>query len=331
MGKHANAESLRLVNTQDWYSQFYSDSFNYSNILGQDYVIRDYVLNFLTKFKIQTVRIDIKRSGSNVIIDIQTYNDYSTFTEAFLNSYSQQVHFKKIALKNDLESNQLISSGTSLTNSFRSNIDKEFKDFLPSRVVFKPIQDSLNSLDKAKYAKLRYSMKRILALNLSYYLKTNVIVRNKNIINQSPVLLDLFWSLASKLRSPLPSHLNLKFIYLVYHALQHKSALLLCRQLAILVPRFCKKKRKNRKMNPFFYSLKKLIKTLFSNGFCNKNDIKGVKIVLKGRLSGAPRKGKYVLEYGKTSAQTLSDRVSYYQEDCFTLFGVSGIKVWIIY
>jgi len=80
-----------------------------------------------------------------------------------------------------------------------------------------------------------------------------------------------------------------------------------------------------------FYFFKRLIKTLFSNGFFEKKEVKGIKVSVKGRLNGARRKGKYILEYGQTSVQTLKDKVSYHQEDSFTLFGVLGIKVWIIY
>jgi hypothetical protein len=332
MGKHSNSEGLRLVNTQEWHSQFYADSYNYSNIIVQDQVIHDYVLNFLTKFKIQTARIDIKRGKFGVLIEVQSYNDYSTFTESFINSYSQQLQFKKQSLKSNFGLHDASDVSECLDSSFYNEPKIASKQKLPSCVIFRE-KNGMNffRVDAVKHRKLRYSMRRALALNLSYYLKTNVIVRNRNIINPSPVLLDLFWSLAHNLRSPLPSHLNLKFIYLVYHSLQHKSALLLCRYLSVLIPRFCKKKRKDRKVNPFIYSLKKLIKTLFSNRFCSKNDIKGIKIIFKGRLNGSRRKGKHVLEYGQTTVHSFSDNVSYHQEDCFTLFGVSGIKVWIIY
>jgi ribosomal protein S3 len=78
------------------------------------------------------------------------------------------------------------------------------------------------------------------------------------------------------------------------------------------------------------YYLRKLIKLLFSNGFCDKNKIKGLKIVFKGRINGSRRKMKYIIEYGQTSVQHFKDKVSYHQEHCYTLFGVSGIKVWII-
>lgn len=34
---------------------------------------------------------------------------------------------------------------------------------------------------------------------------------------------------------------------------------------------------------------------------------------------------------GQTSTQAFNNEISYYQEDCLTIFGILGIKVWIIY
>lgn len=323
MGKHTNAKGLRLFKTKNWSSQFYAESFNYPNLVSQDLIIRDYVINMLLKFKIQTVRVDIKRYKHNVYVNIKSYNDHSTFSEAFLNFYRQQMRLKNGLLINNL--------GASNKNGFLNQLfDKNSK--LPKEVIFaSPQKKELQVSQEFNYKKPRYSLKRVIALNLAYLLKTNVIVNNSNVIKKSSALLKLFWSLAYKLRSPLPNHLSLKFISLVYHSILHRSAFLLCRQLAILIPRFCKKQRKSRRMIPFFHFLKNLIKTLFSNGFFKRSEIKGIKVLVKGRLNGARRKGKYILEYGQTSVQTLNDQVSYHQEDSFTLFGVLGIKVWIIY
>jgi len=327
MGKHSNAQGLRLITNKDWVSIFYSDSFNYSTLLGQNYVIQDYVLNFLIRLKMYVSKVRIKRTGPYVIVDIDSYNDYSTFVESFINRYCKKLKDQRSSSKYHC---------TTFDDASPINVDKlETKD--PSnkesakRAIFFKVKAS-NVLNYVKDNRLTgYSMRRLLSLNLSYLLKTKVIVRNKNIINKSPRLLDLLWNLSFKLKSPLPKHLNLKFCYLVYHSLQHTSALLLCRYLSVLLPRFCSKSRQNRKVIPFIHYFKKLIKLLFSYGFCSRAHIKGLKIVFKGRLNGSRRKSKYVILYGKTSVQSLKDRISYHQEDCYTIFGVSGIKVWIIH
>merc|ERR1711976_934607 len=147
--------------------------------------------------------------------------------------------------------------GASNKNGFLNQLfDKNSK--LPKEVIFaSPQEKELQVSQEFNYKKPRYSLKRVIALNLAYLLKTNVIVNNSNVIKKSSALLN---------------HLSLKFISLVYHSILHRSAFLLCRQLAILIPRFCKKQRKSRRMIPFFHFLKNLIKTLFSNGFFERSE-----------------------------------------------------------
>jgi hypothetical protein len=129
MGKHTNAKGLRLFKTKNWHSQLYSDPFNYSNLVSQDLIIRDYVTNMLLKFKIQTVQVNIKRHNQNVYVYIKTYNDHSTFSEAFLNFYSQQIRLKNKIFSGNLYEKPEISDGF-LSHMFH----KESK--FPEKVLF---------------------------------------------------------------------------------------------------------------------------------------------------------------------------------------------------
>tara|TARA_B110000444_G_scaffold256772_1_gene293834 strand:- start:3577 stop:3789 length:213 start_codon:yes stop_codon:yes gene_type:complete len=70
---------------------------------------------------------------------------------------------------------------------------------------------------------------------------------------------------------------------------------------------------------------------MFNGSFANQVCVKGVKILLKGRINGSRRKRTYVIKKGHTSTQSFKNEISYYQEDCLTIFGILGIKVWIIY
>merc|ERR1712187_873558 len=191
---------------------------------------------------------------------------------------------------------------------------------------------SLNNYLKVNKC-IGYSGKRLLSLNLSYLLKTNVIIKNTNIIshNQRIVLLRIFNYMGLRLKSPLSKYLRTKFICLVYYSLLYKSALLLCRYLRFIVPRFCKKKRKSRKINPFLKSLKSVIGLMFTGNFIKHACVKGVKILFKGRINGSRRKRTHIIKCGQTSTQSFKNQISYYQEDCLTIFGILGIKVWIIY
>jgi ribosomal protein S3 len=70
---------------------------------------------------------------------------------------------------------------------------------------------------------------------------------------------------------------------------------------------------------------------MFLHGWIQNAAIKGIKILFKGRINGSRRKRTYVIKKGRTSTQSFTNLISYHQEDCLTIFGVLGIKVWIIY
>ena len=343
MGKRSNPVGLRLIQKKEWASTFYADSFNYSNILGQDYGIRDYVINFLARLKMHVARIDIKRVDSSVVVDVHSYNDYPTFRVPFLNRQKKSFWNKRRLYLSCLKG----AEGTGLYESLPGVHSEEYgynlKYFPLYPTIIVPKVSKIQtqwihqtefdyfSYDTSTYNVFSFSMRRLLCLNLSFLLRTNVIVRNIAVMTKNPILLQHFWKLAFKLRAPLPRHMILKFVCLVYHSLSHKSAMLLCRYLAVFLPRFCKKNRKQRRIRPFFYFFKRVIRLLFLYGFCTRSTIKGLKVVFKGRLNGARRKSKFIISRGRTTVHTLSDEVSYYQEHCYTIFGVSGIKVWIVY
>jgi small subunit ribosomal protein S3 len=70
---------------------------------------------------------------------------------------------------------------------------------------------------------------------------------------------------------------------------------------------------------------------MFSKYFSQQLQVKGIKIQVKGRINGSRRKRTYIIKKGQTSTQSFSNGISYYQDDCLTIFGILGIKVWIIY
>lgn len=62
---------------------------------------------------------------------------------------------------------------------------------------------------------------------------------------------------------------------------------------------------------------------MFLKGFCKYVSIKGIK--------GSRRKRIYIYKKDHTSTQFFNNKISYYLEDCLTIFGILGIKVWIVY
>lgn len=332
MGKQTNAQVLRFLHNKNWLSKYYCSPYNYSNLISQDILIRQYVINFISSFNTKVAQVYIYRQKSQIIIRIFSYNDSFTNWNSFLLK-----HRKKVQNRNYADERLYSSRLNNVKPLKHSVLPNSSENSMSDNIVFVKNNNKFNTLSLNNYKGqnkcVGYSGKRLLALNLSRLLKTQVVIRNTNIINNNnrDTLLKIFSSLGLRLRSPLSKYLRTKFICLVYHAFLYKSSILLCRYLRFIIPRFCKKKRKSRKINPFFKSLKSVILLIFYNNFSKNTNIKGIKILFKGRINGSRRKRTYVIRQGQTSTQSFNNEISYHQEDCLTIFGILGIKVWIIY
>jgi ribosomal protein S3 len=103
----------------------------------------------------------------------------------------------------------------------------------------------------------------------------------------------------------------------VYHK---KSANLLAKLIAF---QFKTVKRHN-----FFIAFLKQTLTMFINS--NFSKVKGIKIIVKGRLNGAPRAKHKILTVGSVPVQTIVSNMDYAQSTCHNSNGSYGIKVWIL-
>jgi ribosomal protein S3 len=103
----------------------------------------------------------------------------------------------------------------------------------------------------------------------------------------------------------------------VYHK---KSANLLAKLVAF---QFKTIKRHN-----FFIAFLKQTLTMFINS--NFSKVKGIKIIVKGRLNGAPRAKHKILTVGSVPVQTIVSNIDYAQSTCHNANGSYGIKVWIL-
>jgi len=60
-------------------------------------------------------------------------------------------------------------------------------------------------------------------------------------------------------------------------------------------------------------------------------NLSGLKIQVNGRLNGRNRSTNYVIHFGRLPLQTFSENVDYIYIPAFTLYGVFGIKVWLVF
>ena len=58
--------------------------------------------------------------------------------------------------------------------------------------------------------------------------------------------------------------------------------------------------------------------------------IKGVKMIVRGRLNGAPRAKQKIITIGDVPAQSISAKLDYSQATTHNSNGSYGIKVWVV-
>lgn len=354
MGKRANPQGLRLVQNKDWVSSFYSDPFNYSNIVSQDYLIYDFILNYFSQQRhIHVCKIRISRKDHRIFIHLDTLNDVAAqkrlfffLSRRFYRTVRRRSNFLKRFLNDPKSGKSMISNyphgigvgplrmrGSNHKYTLKKNrlaynslspyfLSTEVN--LNKRILIYRRRNSLFCFD---------SIRKTLAFRLSCLVKAPVFIKNQNIAISKGSLFRKFWKMSAEKdmkRAPLYRNVTAKVIFMIYHAIYFQSSLLLCRYLAKFLPSFCKKRRKERKIFPFFRFLSNVFRLLDTRKFLEDLNFKGIRLCFKGRYNGMRRKKKFIISRGNLSINTFQDYVSYQQAHSFTLFGVTGIKVWII-
>ena len=110
-------------------------------------------------------------------------------------------------------------------------------------------------------------------------------------------------------------------IELLFHVVHNKSS-------ADLLAKFVALQIKKTKRHKFFLSFLKQTLTVLSNS--KFSVVKGIKIVLKGRLNGVPRAKQKIISIGDVPVQKIEAAIDYSQITTYNSNGSYGIKVWII-
>jgi hypothetical protein len=88
---------------------------------------------------------------------------------------------------------------------------------------------------------------------------------------------------------------------------------------------------KKNQHSKFFLFLKFLIKNIINTTINLFTLIKGIKIVISGRLKGKPRSSNIKITDGKVRAMSLKSKMEYGCLDVFNRYGTFGLKLWINY
>lgn len=97
---------------------------------------------------------------------------------------------------------------------------------------------------------------------------------------------------------------------------------------ANLLAKFIALQLKKVKRHKFLLSFLKQTLTVLLNS--NLAKIKGVKIIVKGRLNGVPRAKHKIIIVGDVPVQTISAKLDYSQATAHNSNGSYGIKVWVV-
>ena len=100
------------------------------------------------------------------------------------------------------------------------------------------------------------------------------------------------------------------------------------RNSANLLAKFIAFQFKKVKRHKFLLSFLKQTLTILSASSLSK--IKGVKIIVKGRLNGVPRAKHKIILIGDVPVQTISAKLDYSQATAHNSNGSYGIKVWVV-
>lgn len=110
-------------------------------------------------------------------------------------------------------------------------------------------------------------------------------------------------------------------IELLFHVVYNKNS-------ANLLAKFIAFQIKKIKRQKFFFSfIKQALTILIDSRFAK---VKGVKIIVKGRLNGVPRAKHKIITVGDVPVQSLNKSLDYSQVTTHNSNGSYGIKVWII-
>lgn len=84
--------------------------------------------------------------------------------------------------------------------------------------------------------------------------------------------------------------------------------------------------RVSKKDNYFIGFLKQALEVFVKSEVSN---IKGIKLMIKGRINGAARARSIIIQFGSLPLQSFDAKIDYSQSTAFTPNGTFGVKVWV--
>ena len=320
MGQKTNPNSFRLGINKIWKTEFFEKkSKELALYIYKDLGIKKYIYRF---FELQGLFIyDYRHTFQNNCLNIyisylvtSSFNDKKNLTNKRIIFINKKNNKKKIINNLHLNYKEFV------TNNIRNilnlkNSNQKLKQYL----------NFINKLEKNKSLSIKTNTIQIFdhlikVLNLFFkkQLKINInfccLNKNENIQNKFD----------KKYIMQLRKYKNTLFfkegIETIFHAVSNKNS-------ANLLAKFIADGIKKTKRHKFLVTFLKHSLTVLLN--MNISKIKGIKIIVKGRINGVPRSRHKIISIGKIPTQSLNTNLDFSQISCHNSSGSYGIKVWI--
>lgn len=321
MGQKVNPNILRLGVSKKWKTEFFEKKpkeFSYFTFL--DLEIKTYIEKFLKNHGliVHDYKIHYNNSAVNIFIS------YAITSDVKSNSLKKQQKLKtinnkqktltKLNKKNFKKQHNLLCLKT--TNSY--NIKKTYlKKSIHNSELIKLQKDNIKIKNTVKNfikgLKLFKNINNTIFLNFECINKNfNLDLKQKKSIKKKIMALQKF-----KSASFFKEGVNIMFLVII----KQNSAKLLSKFIALEL-----KKIKRHKF--FMTFLKKTLSIFLQSSF---SKVLGIKIIIKGRLNGAPRAKHKIINIGSIPTQTINSNVDYSESNIHNSNGSYGIKVQIVY
>lgn len=239
----------------------------------------------------------------------------------FLKAFKQMLLIKNVLLCNETVS--LINNKISLTGDlfFRSNKLKIYKK--------RKIVHQKSNLIKKQNILLS------LIKTVSKKMKTNIVISDFNVLNNSlnkEFNIFLFRNLKKYVAQLFSRRFNLFIDFIKLTSLFFYSKIDIKTYLYFITEIF--KFLRKRSHSRFFSFLKILFELLVKSSSSfeleNSSVIKGIKLVIGGRLKGKPKASNIIIRTYLTPLQSLDANIEFTKSHTFTQnFGVFGFKMWV--
>lgn len=326
MGQKTNPNIFRLGVNKTWKTEFFEKkNAELSLYTFKDLEIKDYIERFLEIHGI--ILHDYKQQYSNSTLNL--YISYFVTTECSLTKEQSStiLLIDKLGQKKKVNTHQQTKT-CSFVSSDDWKIDKatvkeyyllkdylktnNFKGQLPGGTVNKIVQPQhLTGVLQNMFKTLSLFLDNTTKINANFSCLNKDFSFLKALQTKKFILLQKF-----RTTPFLKEGLELLF----YVTCNRNTANLLAKFIALQI-----KKIKRQK---FFLSfLKQSLTVMLSSEI---STVKGIKIILKGRLNGVPRAKHTMLVIGDVPVQSISEKIDYSQTTIHNSNGSYGIKVWVV-